>query len=68
MVTSILIFAGLTTFVLTIRSIEPNATLCKGNTNILITVKSVKLRIDDYSMFEYLTLLTNVSISSENRA
>ena len=67
MVTSIRIFARLTTLVLTIWSIETNDTLCKENANIFITVQSVKLRMVDYSMFEYLTLLTNVSISSENK-
>ena len=66
MVTSIRIFARLTTLVLTNWSIESNATLCKENANTLITVKSVKLRMVDHSMFEYLTSLSNVSMSSEN--
>ena len=65
MVTSIRIFARLTTFVLTIWSIETNVTLCKENANILITVKIVKLGIVDYTMFGYLNSLTNVSICSE---
>ena len=43
MVTSIRIFARLTTFVLTIWSIETNATLCKENANILKNLKGVKL-------------------------
>ena len=60
MVTSTRIFARLITFVLTIWSIETNATLCKENANILINLNGVKLWMVVNSVFEYFTSLTNV--------